>query len=96
MNQIDFASKPPIGTVIMLDDQGYELIEAEPYRRLDGAPSWLLRWSTSCPDCGTEFQQSSGLVSHAFNRRCTDCRKLKRRPVKGRRGRRLKIRVIYP
>jgi len=94
---IDFALPPPVGTVLMLDQQAYELREARPASRNDGTSTMLLDWETSCPDCGTAFVVTTGLKTKSINRRCSACKRPDR-PVKGRRGRRgkVKVRIIAP
>lgn len=96
MNHVDFRSVPDLGTIIRLDEQEYELREAEPTRRQDGSPTTLLHWSTVCPDCRAEFEVITGLVSSALPRRCRICRVKRTRPIKGRRGRKVKVVVVSP
>jgi hypothetical protein len=89
----EFQALPAIGTVIMLDDQEYELADVEPYRRKDGRKTQLLVWSTSCPVCGASFQIKTALKSNGVNRRCAECR-TPGKPVKGKRGRKIKLAVM--
>ena len=93
-----FADDPPLGTRITLDDQPYELVDIEPYiRKLDGARSRLLIWETICPaaGCGDSFRVITGLSIRYLQRRCeTHKRSLK--PVKGRRGRKVRARIELP
>lgn len=84
MNKIDFLSSPPIGTVVALDGQEYEMISSAPHQRKDGTPTTLLTWTTQCPDCGRRFQVTTGLVTKGLNRRCADHRQALK-PVSGRR-----------
>ncbi|MBA4754572.1 MAG: hypothetical protein H2050_07060 [Sphingobium sp.] len=84
MNKIDFLSSPPIGTVVALDGQEYEMISSAPHQRKDGTPTTLLTWATQCPDCGRPFQVTTGLVTKGLNRRCADHRQALK-PVSGRR-----------
>ena len=93
MNRVDFDRPPTLGTVLMLDDQPYELIEAEEHRRKDGSPTTLLTWLTTCPTCEQPFEVKSGLVCKAMNRRCDEHRKTGK-PVKGRRSRSVRVRVL--
>jgi len=93
-----FATEPPIGTRIVLDDQVYELVQAEPYtRKTDGKASHLLHWDTACPTdgCGKPLRVLSGMSITSLQRRCEDHRVLTK-PVKGKRGRRVKIRIEMP
>lgn len=90
-----FLSPPPHGTVVMLDEQAYELSAIEPYTRKDGAASSLLRWDTACPVCGVGFSVTTGLSARELTRRCLDHRKPSK-PVKGKRSRRLNVQIIEP
>ena len=92
---IDFASPPLLGTVLKLDDQAYELRALRPHQRLDGTSTQLLVWETNCPSCGAGFEQATGLKASGINRRCPECRKAGK-PVKGRRGRKVKLEVLQP
>lgn len=95
MNRVDFSKPPEIGTIIEVDDQTYELADTKPHTRIDGSRTTLLIWRTACPTCGDEFELTSGLVCKALNRRCEEHRTTGK-PVKGRRGRAVKSRVIAP
>lgn len=93
-----FAVEPPLGTRILLDDQVYDLVAAEPYtRKTDGQPSRLLVWDTTCPaaGCGESFRAMSGLTVTSLARRCETHREVAR-PVKGKRGRKVRVRVELP
>ena len=85
----DFASPPNPGTTLHIDEQSYELIGSRPYVRKDGGQSILLDWETACPGCGTAFRISTSLKPVAIKRRCAAC-KQQGRPVKGKRGRKIK------
>lgn len=90
-----FAAEPAVGTTILLDEQAYELIAAEPYtRKTDGKVSRLLTWQTVCPvdGCDAAFQVQSGLSITSLRRRCEQHAEA-RTLVKGRRGRRVQVRV---
>lgn len=91
----DFAVPPDIGTLLMLDEQAYELREARPASRNDGSPTMLLDWETLCPACGVPFTVTTGLKTKSINRRCRACLK-PCKPVKGRRGRKVRARIIEP
>ena len=83
------------GTLMRVDDQDYELVENEPYtRRSDGQGSRLLTWETRCPvaGCGEGFRLQSGPRISGLRRRCNQ-HIGQLRPVKGRRGRKMKIKV---
>lgn len=93
-----FVTEPPLGTRILLDDQVYELVEAEPYvRKTDGRPTYLLHWETACPakDCGRPMRVTSGMLIAGLQRRC-EAHRLHTKPVKGKRGRRVQIRIELP
>lgn len=81
---VDFRSTPPIGTILRLDEQVYELEHVEPYARATGQSSSLLIWRTGCPRCGQSFTVTTGLRARAVNRRCEACRLRARAPVSGR------------
>lgn len=84
------------GTVLRLDEQVYELRGAVPHLRKDGAPTELLVWETKCPACGAAFEvRTSRCRTGLPNRRCERCRKVGK-PVKGKRGRRVKVEVLAP
>lgn len=91
---IEFICPPTLGTVIELDGQGYELVEVQPYDRIDGTASNLLVWKAPCFDCTSEFEVKSGLTFKAPNRRCPACKKTGK-PVKGRRGRKVRVTVTH-
>ena len=82
----------PIGAVLTLDQQQFELAKIEPYWRTDGALSAILHWRTECPQCGCEFTHKTGRGTAQFNRRCEEHRKAAK-PVKGRRGRKVKVAI---
>ena len=93
-----FVTEPPLGTRILLDDQSYDLVAAEPYtRKTDGKPSSLLTWESCCPQpgCGEPFREKSGLAVSSLRRRC-EAHRAGMKPVKGRRGRKIKVRVELP
>jgi len=93
-----FETEPPLGTRILLDDQVYELIEAEPYiRKTDGQPTRLLHWGTACPEtgCGHPMRVTSGLMVAELQRRCA-AHRLITKPVNGKRCRRVQIRIELP
>lgn len=92
---IDFPTAPQIGTLLMLDNQAYELREARPASRNDGSPTMLLDWETQCPACGGPFTVTTGLKTKAINRRCRGCLK-PHKPVTGKRGRKVQVRIIEP
>lgn len=50
--EVNFDSPPPLGTVV----RGRMLVTVEPYRRVDGTNSYLLRWS-----CCNGAEYTSGL-----------------------------------
>jgi hypothetical protein len=89
-----FLTTPPVGTVMMLDAQRYELEATEPYQRKDGGSTKLLHWSTHCPDCAEPFKVTTGLKGKDLARRCGECRGA-RQPV-GKRGARIKVTIIEP
>jgi hypothetical protein len=96
-----FATEPPLGTRILLDDQAYELVDVQPYtRKSDGRPTRLLTWETCCPTtgCDTSFRVHTGLTVSALSRRCEDHRftAVRFKPVKGRRGRKVRVQVEFP
>lgn len=92
---IDFAAPPPVGTVLKLGDQVYELRDCKPYVRLDGERTTLLVWESCCPTCGDGFEAVTGLKARSVNRRCAGCHKAGK-PVKGKRGRKVRVEVLAP
>lgn len=93
---IAFAGPPLIGTVLMLDSQAYELSDVVPHTRQDGTATSLLAWETSCAACGSSFRALTPAASiSGLSRRCQSCKK-PGKPVKGRRGRKLRVEVILP
>ena len=89
---LQFPEPPPLGTVLLVGPQRYDLIGTEPYQRADGKGTTLLRWYTHCPDCKAPFTATSTLTVNALNRRCethkSPGRRVtpRRRWVKGRRS----------
>ena len=71
VKQIHFNQVPPLGTVLMIGGQRYELVGTSPYRRHDGRETRLLHWESHCPECGSRFTATSGLKANAVNRRCS-------------------------
>jgi hypothetical protein len=70
-----FETEPPLGSRILLDDQAYELVGSEPYRRKsDGVMSRVLTWETLCPvdGCGASFRVQTGLSIKSLCRRCVE------------------------
>jgi len=82
--KLAFSQTPPVGLVLSLDGQEYEMISSAPHQRKDGTPTTLLTWTTQCPDCGRRFQVTTGLVTKGLNRRCADHRQALK-PVSGKR-----------
>jgi hypothetical protein len=71
----DFPDTPPLGVKLILGRQEFELIEARPYVRIDGAGSNILVWQTCCPDCGEQFTVTTGRRGAFAQRRCLAHRK---------------------
>lgn len=82
-----------IGTVLKLDEQEYELTGFQDFIRGDGSTGKLIVWSTACPVCGCAFIATGTWRSTHLNRRCASCAK-KGKPVKGKRGRKVRVTVI--
>jgi hypothetical protein len=95
MTGYEFQAEPTLGTLLRLDDQAYELRDVKPHIRKDGKPTRLLVWESECPSCGTGFEVVAGLKTKSLNRRCAECRRTGK-PVKGKRGRRVKVEVVAP
>lgn len=85
---------PEIGTVVDLDGQSYEMRGTEPYTRKDGEQTTLIVWETVCPDCQSPFEVRSTVKSNGLTRRCKSCAKVGK-PVKGRRGRKVRVKVTH-
>lgn len=93
---VSFTGEPPLGVIVRLDEQAFELVAAEPYtRQTDGMPSALLTWETACPVCGEPFRCASGMKVTSLTRRCERHRN-KSKPVKGKRGRKVCVAVTFP
>jgi len=92
---IEFSTAPEVGSLLLIDSQEYELREVLDHVRKDGSGSSILVWESSCPACGSGFEVTTGLVAKGVNRRCGGCAKAGK-PVKGKRGRKLKVEVIAP
>lgn len=88
-----FDHPPSIGTVILLDEQPFELSRTQPHIRLDGQRTTLLVWQTECAGCGDTIEVASPMKTNGLSRRCPSCRK-PGKPVKGKRGRKVQIKVI--
>ena len=67
---LQFPEPPPLGTILLVGPQRYDLISMEPYQRKDGKDSTLLYWHTHCPDCNAPFIATSSLTVRDLNRRC--------------------------
>ena len=44
MNHVQFQKTPPLGTVVMIQCQRYELVNTDLHYRTDGQPTVLLHW----------------------------------------------------
>lgn len=67
---LNFDPIPDLGTIVFRYGQRYMLDEVEPYVRKDGEASTLLRWRSTCADCGAPFDFRTPIKSKGFNRRC--------------------------
>ena len=65
----EFALVPGI-TFTLPNGQPYQLIRAEPYRRVDGKEIALAVWTSNCADCGAPFEVRRPLDRAPENRRC--------------------------
>ena len=77
--ELHFPEPPPIGTSFTVGDQHYRYVGTEPYVTRAGREVVLLRWSTSCPECGTEFETGTSPRFRYPVRRCPQHRR--RSPV---------------
>lgn len=82
VKRIAFTTDPPVGTVLMVEGQRYELVGINDHVRQDGQPTRVLLWQTHCPDCAAAFIATSPLKAKSINRRCPRHHK-KGRPVAG-------------
>ncbi len=92
----DFPEPPPIGTILLLDDQDYEFRGTTPYVKEDGDEIEILVWESGCADCGDPFTTSTMLQAKGMARRC----KLHRAPLKPvrkgkRKYRKVKVTILY-
>lgn len=69
---LDFTPFPDLGSILVITGQRYILDELEPYRRKDGSASILLRWRSTCADCGQPFEFRTGAKCNGMNRRCPE------------------------
>jgi hypothetical protein len=90
-----FDAEPPCGTLVVLDDQAFELVDAVPYTKADGSGVRLLKWMSPCAQCGEPFEQLSPFATSSLVRRCPMHRR-PGKPAKGKRGRRLKVEIFMP
>lgn len=73
---LSFGKVPAIGTEVLLEGQPYNLVDVEPYTRLDGVRSKVLIWEAPCSVCGDLFRVSIPVGgSSGPNRRCKEHRK---------------------
>lgn len=77
--QISFPEPPRPGTAFEVDGQCYRCVGTEPYVTRNGREIVLLRWSTSCPECGAEFETTTLRSFRYPVRRCRQHRR--RSPV---------------
>lgn len=71
----DFSEAPPLGTVLMIDAQAFDLIAIEDHARQDGTLGQLLTWAARCGECGQPYHVISTLRSTGIARRCRSHRK---------------------
>lgn len=91
----DFAAGQTIGTIVRLDDQEFELVGERGCVRRDGSPGIVFTWLSTCPVCESHFEQTTGRSFGSFLRRCDEHRKAGK-PVKGKRGRKVRVEVLEP
>ncbi|EJU14950.1 hypothetical protein LH128_01202 [Sphingomonas sp. LH128] len=92
---ISFESEPPLGTVVMLDDQAFTLTALVPHTRRDGTATTLLRWRAPCAECGAEFECTSPMATSGLTRRCITHSKAGR-PVSGKMRQKVQVSIIEP
>ncbi len=92
---IEFTRLPDIGTVVILDDQEFELQRIVPPQKADGSMTELLLWESLCATCGQPYETKTTVRTSGISRRCALHSK-PGKPVKGKRGRKVKIQVILP
>lgn len=71
----DFSKAPPLGTVLMVDAQAFDLVAVEDHARKDGSLGQLLIWAARCGECGRAYQATTTLKSTGVARRCRSHRK---------------------
>ena len=80
MIRLQFPSTPPIGTTLEMQRQMFTMVGVEPHTRKDGLESVLMTWTAPCADCGTPFEQQTGLtVKSHLTRRCPEHRQIGKR-----------------
>lgn len=90
---LNFEKEPAVGTVVWLDEQAFELAGTQDHIRKDGTATTLLVWQSECADCGAAIKFMSPRKISGLKRRCADCAK-PGRPVRGKRGRKIDVRVV--
>lgn len=93
--EIFFPTTPAVGTRMQIDLQVYELLAVEPYVRLDGAITELLRWEAMCAKCGATFHTTSTKKISSISRRCPEHRRAGS-PASGRRGKKVTVTIVPP
>lgn len=70
--RIRFVSEPPVGLVITVNEQRYEVVGGLDHVRLDGEETRLTIWRSSCAECGAPFEFRAPATAPPQNRRCDD------------------------
>lgn len=71
-----FSDTPPLATIVNYRRQPYTLSSCEPYRRVDGSETLILKWQAPCWECGKPFEFSAPLSGTKWpSRRCQDHRR---------------------
>lgn len=72
---VNFAAAPPIGSLVWIGRQRYELTETKPHERRDGVMTTLLGWTSECARCASPFVVFTPIKSSSLNRRCQRCKR---------------------
>ena len=70
--RVRFGTEPPVGLVLVIDDQRYEIVGAIDHVRLDGSPTRLAVWRSTCFECGETFECKCPALMLPETRRCRE------------------------
>lgn len=71
--KVELRGKAPIGTILLLDDQRYDMVRYQPFECADGRIVQQMVWASTCPKCGDAFEAVSPGLGKMPRRRCDSC-----------------------